>query len=105
MYEERISDIPNGIKVITLSCEWVYRINEGFIQATFDTDPDDYEMVYCKPSFANKAYNDGVTLAKLAKKAFTKEALQYISDNGITFQDLEGVSGDHLVYAELNSDS
>ena len=105
MYEERLADIPQGTKSITLSCEWQYRINDGFIQVTFDAYPGYYEMVYCKPSFASKAYNEGTTLSKLAKRAFTKEALQYISDNNITLVDLEGESGDHLICAELNSDS
>jgi len=105
MYEEQIDVIPEGTKVITLSCEWQYRINDGFIQVTFDVDPDDYELVYCKPSFACKAYNEGTTLAKLAKKAFTKQCLAFIRDNGIVLEGLDGETGDDLIFAELNSDS
>lgn len=105
MYEEQITDIPSGTKSITLSCEWQFRINDGFIQVTFDVDPDDYEIVYCKPSFACKAYNEGTTLAKLAKKAFTKECLKFIADNNITLVGLEDETGDDVVWAIMNYDS
>jgi hypothetical protein len=102
---DKISEIPQQVKKITLLCQWQYRINGGLVLVTFDGDEDVQDVVDVSGSFARKAYNEGTTVAKLAKKVFTKQALKFIEDNSIEVVGVDGEVGDDLIYAEENSDS